>query len=139
MINHHDALIYTMVLASAADRNMSDAELRTMGEIVSYLPVFRDFDRDRLPRVARACAELLLSDNGLDTALTSIKKQLSPDLRETAYALACDVVAADGKVSQETLRLLELVRERLEIDDLIAAAIERAARARHRVVDKPRR
>jgi len=132
MINHHDALIYTMVLASAADRNMSDAELRTMGEIVSFLPIFEDFDHDRLPNVARACAELLLSDTGLDTALDLIKKQLTPELRETAYAVACDVVAADRKVSQETLRLLELLRQKLEIDDLIAAAIERATRARHR-------
>ena len=131
MINHHDALIYTMVLASAADQDMTDAELRTIGEIVSYLPVFKDFDRDRLPAVARACAELLADAKGLDRALGEIKRALPPKLRETAYALACDVVAADGAASQEELRLLQLMQERLGIDRLIAAAIERGARARH--------
>lgn len=131
MINHHDALIYTMVLASAADQDMTDAELRTIGEMVSYLPVFKDFDRDRLPEVARACAELLADAKGLDRALGEIKRALPPKLRETAYALACDVVAADGAASQEELRLLQLMQDRLGIDRLIAAAIERGARARH--------
>lgn len=135
MTNHHDALIYTMVLASAADQNMTDAELRTIGEMVNYLPIFRDFDRDRLPDVARTCAELLADENGLDRVLADVKHRLPLQLRETAYALACDVIAADGKASQEELRLLELVRDRLEIDGLVAAAIERAARVRHLRLD----
>jgi tellurite resistance protein len=131
MITHHDALIYAMVLASAADQNMTDAELRTIGEIVNYLPVFKDFDHNRLPSVSRQCAGLLADTNGLERALGDIRRALPPELRETAYALACDVVASDGKPSQEALRLIELLGERLEIDDLAAAAIKRAARARH--------
>jgi uncharacterized tellurite resistance protein B-like protein len=57
-----------------------------------------------------------------------------PDrLRETAYALACDVVAADGTAAQEELRLLEIMRHSLDIDRLNAAAIERGAAARYAV------
>ena len=52
MIDHHSALIYAMVLASVADREMSDAELRTIGEIVRYLPIFKDYDRDKLTAAA---------------------------------------------------------------------------------------
>jgi hypothetical protein len=51
-------------------------------------------------------------------------------MRETAYALACDIVAADGNASQEELRVLELLRHRMEMERLVAAAIERGARAR---------
>ena len=51
-------------------------------------------------------------------------------LRETAYAIACDVAAADGEASQEELRVLELIRHRLDIERLIAAGIERGAKAR---------
>ena len=49
MISSHAALIYTMVLVSAADGDMSDAELRTMGELVSSLLAFRDYDSKLLP------------------------------------------------------------------------------------------
>ena len=48
--------------------------------------------------------------------------------------MACDVVAADGKAREGELRFLQEMRYELEIDRLPAAAIERAARARHRTV-----
>ena len=131
MIDHHTALIYTMVLVSAADADMTDAELNSIGETVRYLPIFRDFDTGRLPEIAENCTELLSHHDGLDTAMAQIKAGLPPKLRETAYAVACDVAAADGRTTQEALRLLEMIRDTLEIDRLNAAAIERGARARH--------
>ena len=39
-ISHHSALVYTMVLVSAADRDMTDLELATMADIVRMLPIF---------------------------------------------------------------------------------------------------
>jgi len=73
----------------------------------------------------------LQDENGLDRALESIKAALPPSLRETAYAVACDIAAADAAISQEELRLLEMMRDHLEIERLVAAAIERGSRARH--------
>ena len=130
MIDHHNALIYTMVLASAADRDMTDAELGRIGQIVSHLPVFADFDVERLPQVASDCADMLTDEQGLDNVIAEIKAALPDKLRETAYALACDVVVADGETSQEELRLLEMLRHGLDVVRLSAAAIERAAAAR---------
>jgi tellurite resistance protein len=129
-IDHHAALIYTMVLVSAADREMSDDELEHIGNVVSHWPVFHDFDRDRLSTYAQDCAELLRGDNGLDTAIETIRAALPEKLVETAYALACDIAAADGFASQEELRLLEMLRHELKVGRLEAAAIERATRAR---------
>jgi tellurite resistance protein len=120
-----------MVLVSASDRNMTDAELTSIGDIIGHLPVFRDFDRAELTRVTSDCAGLLSDENGLERAFALIKEALPEKLRETAYALACDVAAADGVASQEELRLLEMIRDRLEIGRLPAVAIERGARARH--------
>jgi hypothetical protein len=51
MLDHHRALIYTMVIVSAAESELPDAELRVIGDIVEDLPVFRGFDRRELPRV----------------------------------------------------------------------------------------
>ncbi len=72
MIDHHTALIYTMVLVSAADEDMTDAELRKMGEMISSLPVFRDYDREKLTKTARDCADLLANEDGLEEALDLI-------------------------------------------------------------------
>jgi tellurite resistance protein len=130
MLDPHGALIYTMVIVSAADRDMTDAELAIIGDIVGHLPAFRGFDRQQLPSVLEACTRLLNRENGLEEAFAAIKKALPANLRETAYAIACDVAAADGEATQEELRVLEMMRHRLAIDRLIAAGIERGARAR---------
>jgi tellurite resistance protein len=130
MLDPHGALIYTMVIVSAADADMSDSELKTIGDIIGHLPAFRGFDRQGLPALLNKCAEALARDDGLDAMLDAIKAALPPNLRETAYAIACDLVAADGEASQEELRALELIRHRLNVDRLTAAAIERGARAR---------
>jgi len=130
MLDHHRALIYTMVIVSAADNELPEAELRVIDDIVGDLPVFRDFDRSELPKVLNDCTELIGRENGLEETLTTIKAALPAKLRETAYAIACDLVAADGEASQEELRILELIRHRLNLERLVAAAIERGARAR---------
>jgi uncharacterized tellurite resistance protein B-like protein len=115
---------------SAADRNLSDSELHAFAEIVGHLPIFHDFDQNELPVLFNDCSELISRENGLEETLKAIKAGLPPKLRETAYAIGCELVATDGEATQEELRILELLRHGLDIERLTAAAIERAARAR---------
>jgi tellurite resistance protein len=130
MLDHHRALIYTMVIVSGVARELAETELQAIGDIVGHLPVFRDFDRADLPDLLNDCAELLAGANGLAATLAAIKSALPAKLRDTAYAIACDLVAADGEANQDELHLLELLRDCLDLDRLTAAALERAARAR---------
>ena len=131
MIDPQNALIYTMVMMSAADRDMTDSELQAIGDMVKHLPVFNGYDLSQLSKAAQDCAELLSDPSGLDKALEVILSALPDKLHETAYAFACDVAAADGRASQEELRLLEWLRHALTLNRLTAAAIEQGARARH--------
>ena len=132
-LSHHDALIYVMVTTAAADGTITDAELRRIGNIVSQLPVFADFDVDDLVPVAEACGKVLSGKDGLEKVLDVVAKSLTERLYETAYALAVEVAAADLKINQEEVRLLELLSDKLALSKLVVAAIERGARARHRV------
>lgn len=125
------ALIDAMVLMSSADGTMRDIELARITEIVSYLPVFRGLDPKDIQESTRDVLDILSDEDGLDRAMGMIRKALPDKLHETAYALAVEVASADGRASQEELRLLEMFRDALGIDRLSAAAIERGARARH--------
>ncbi len=81
--------------------------------------------------IAQTVFDLLEEEDGLDAIIGLIKSGLPESHYETAYALACDVAAADGRVIQAELELLREVRYELLIDPLHAAAIERGARARY--------
>jgi tellurite resistance protein len=132
-IGHHAALIYVMVVVSASDGNMSEKEMLAIGEIIKTLPVFRDFDEHRLLSMAQECAAILDETEGLDTVLGLVKDTLPDHLCETAYWLALEVALTDSRVMLEEARILELIRHALGIERLIAAALERGARARYQV------
>lgn len=130
----HEALIYAMVLTAASDRRIDDAELQRIGDIAIHLPVFAGFDADRLIATARDCAAFINSGLSLHEALDLIAEALPERLRETAYALAVEVAAADLVARDEEIRFLELLGVALCVDRLAIAAIERSARVRHRVI-----
>jgi tellurite resistance protein len=130
----HEALIYLMVVMSASDRDMTDSELNQIGVLVRSLPVFDGFDPERLLDVAQQCQKLLQGDDGLGKVIAAVWESVPAALHETAYVLAVDVAAADLDITREETRILDVIRSRLDVDPLAAAAIERAARARYRTL-----
>lgn len=129
-----EALVYLMVILSASDRDMGDEELARIGAIVRTLPAFRGFEQARTLAVAQDCQLLLQEEDGLSGVLDLITEALPPELHDTAYALAVDVACADLTVKLEEDRILQLLRERFELDRGTGLAIERAARIRHRPI-----
>lgn len=131
MLSTHDALIHCMVLTSAADAQVSDTELDVIRGIIATAPVFRDFDAATMNQAATDCLAMLDDEDGIDRILAGVKEALPTRLRETAYALCVEVAAADLQATEEELNLLQIIRQKLEIDRLICAGIERGARARY--------
>ncbi len=131
-----EALILTMVLVAAADGGITDREIGVMSGIVQTLPVFQDFTSAKLEQATDAAVQLLNEDDGLKHAGDLIRSALGIRLRETAYALACEVVAADGQVGPQTFDMLDLLQTELHLDALIAAAIARGVRARYQPADQ---
>ncbi|MDH6230451.1 tellurite resistance protein [Mesorhizobium soli] len=129
-----EALVYLMVITSAADRDMTDLELARIGEVIRSWPVFADFDENKLIRVAQDCQKLLQEPAGLDGVLTLAAKAIPERLHDTAYAAALEVAAVDLEMRLEEVRVLQLLRHHLAIDKPTVAAVERAAKARHRML-----
>jgi uncharacterized membrane protein YebE (DUF533 family) len=126
-----EALIYLMVMAGASDGRITDRELRTIGRVVRSFPLFSGADEEGLVETAEACGRLMGSPDGMHKVLAAAAAAIPAHLNETAYAAVVDVVTADEALAMTEIRLLELVRDALNVGDEGAAAIERAARARH--------
>jgi tellurite resistance protein len=130
-ISPQAALVYVMVIAAVADGQLKDSELSSIAQIARHLPVFNGLGPEDMERAVGDCATMLDQADGIDAVMGLAKQALPERLRETAYALACDIVAVDGLVAQEELRWLEILRDELGIDRLHAGGIERGARARY--------
>jgi tellurite resistance protein len=129
-----DALIALMISVSASDEDIRTAELVRINNVVNHLPIFADYAVEHLPQVSHIVFDMLEKEDGLDQLFNMIRDVLPERLFETAYAFACDVAAADGRIYGPEARMLEEIRHELNIDRLHAAAIERGARARHMVL-----
>ncbi len=127
-----DALIAVMITISASDETMRTSELLSIERMVNHLPVFSDYQMPRVTEISNAVFDILAEEEGLEILWSAVRAALPERLFDTAYAMACDVAAADLRAGEHELRLLEEMRYELNIDRLLAAAIEAAARARHR-------
>lgn len=130
-LSPQDCLVALMIAVSASDENVRTSELVKIDSIVNTLPVFATYDADRVRIMASIVFDLFEQEDGLDALFGLLRENLPERLFETAYALSCDVAAADGTLREPELRLLEEIRYELNLDRLHAAAIERGARARH--------
>jgi tellurite resistance protein len=130
-LSAQDCLVALMIAVSASDEDIHTSELIKIQTSVNILPIFSGYDTDRISTVSQMVFDLFEQEEGLDALFGLIKGALPDRLNETAYALACDVAAADGTLDETELRLLEEIRYELDLDRLHAAAIERGARARH--------
>ena len=126
-----DCLVALMIAVSASDANILTAELVKIQSTLNHLPIFAEYDIDRLNVMSQLVLDLFEQEDGVDALFELIIDHLPQRLYETGYALCCDVAAADGIIRAPELRLLEEMRYTLNIDRLHAAAIERGARARH--------
>jgi tellurite resistance protein len=134
ILSPQDSLVAIMIAVSAADESIRTAELVQIATIVETLPVFADYDQSQLQRMGPLVLGLVEREDGLDQLFDLVRRYLPERLWETAYALACDVAAADGRITVPEGRILEEIREELALDRLHAAAIERGARARYQTL-----
>ena len=113
-ISTEDALVAVMVAVSAAD-GIETSELLSINRMVDHLPVFGSYDKDRIAVVAEVVYDLFEEEDGLDALFGLVRNALPDELNETAYAFACDVAAANGRLTQSELRILEEMRYELDM------------------------
>jgi uncharacterized membrane protein YebE (DUF533 family) len=130
MISPQEALIYTMVAAAESDREIADGEIEIIGDLVNHLPIFGGVDRAAMTAMATRGSEMLAQAGGSDRVFGLIRQALPMALRETAYALACDIIAVDSRLNRAEMRVLDEVRVQLEVDPAMARVIEQVAQVR---------
>jgi hypothetical protein len=130
MLSPQEALVYAMVAAAESDREIAAAEIDVIGDLGNHLPIFRAVGRAKMTAMAIACSELLAQPGGRAKVFAMIRKALAPQLRDTAYALACDVVAVDSRLRRDELEALDEIRAELEVDPVMARSIEQVAKVR---------
>jgi len=131
VLDERAAFAAVLLVTVAADGNISDDESRAFGAIVNRMQLFKsqtssEFSAmmDRLFAVIRREDPKIL--------LMSAAKVLPAELVETAFAIAVDLVLADGSVEDQEKQLLEDLQSALGIRDDFAEKVVTVMLAKNR-------
>ena len=94
-----------MLLVVAADGYLADDEISLLNATLGRMKLFRSYSVDVMRRMFDNLSGILRRD-GADVLFNAAIETLPHDLYETAFAIATDLVLADGEVSKEEEELL---------------------------------
>ena len=117
-----EAIACLLVAAIGVDGTVTPQEAIRIDGLFSTLPILRQAGNGSTNRMAeRAIA--LLTDHGLPAILTGCAKVIPTDLRATTFALAADLVLADGYSGDREKQLIDELQATLQIDEATALKI----------------
>lgn len=124
-------LLEAMLGALAANRGISDEELRPIQQHVASHELFGDLSRESISYLMEIARESIGDGRSDDERIAAIAAPLRDDEhRRAAYRLACDVCVSDERLPESEIRYLESLQKELGISDDDAHKLFEAARAR---------
>jgi uncharacterized tellurite resistance protein B-like protein len=109
-----EAFAAIILLVISADGYLSEDEVRSLNVVLGRMHLFRSYSGDVLNRMFdRLCG--ILQTEGPETLFNAAIATLPHDLYDTTFAVATDLVLADGQVSEEEESLLGSLYRALDL------------------------
>lgn len=121
-LSPQEAFVALLIAAARADGTVSAHEANTIEHTVSGMKLFRDHGHERLHAVVDAAVERIKQDGlraVVEKAAAAIPKALAP----TMFAVAVDLMLADGRLSENEEHFTDELRAILNVDADEAAKI----------------
>jgi hypothetical protein len=127
-----EGFVAIVLLATASDGNLSDAQERSiLGELSRSRPL-RNYSTDA---IAQLCNKnfIILQRDGFNALFNLAKESLSLDLREAAFAIASDLVLSESHINEEELNFLNDLYQALSISPDIGTRILQAMSLKNQI------
>jgi uncharacterized tellurite resistance protein B-like protein len=113
-------LFHAMMLTAGADGRIDKKELATVESFLATIPGFQDKDFGSLVDAAN---QVIHRYGGMEESVKSLAEIESASKRVKCYVLATDVALSSGDLAAAEVRMLEAMREVLDIETELARRI----------------
>lgn len=113
-ITKQEAFAGILLAAAAADGHISEEEAQGLWTAIERMKLFSNFTPDKFNKMMDTLLKIL-KKGGPDMLVDKCAPALPDELRETAFANACDIVLADGVVEDDEKEMMERLQHKLEI------------------------
>ena len=117
-----EAFAAIALIAVAADGYATDSESLAISTTLSRMQLFRSYPVDVMRKMLDKLLGILQRE-GVDILFNAAMATLPDELKETAFAVATDIVLADGEVTEEEEKLLNDLYRALEVSEETAIKI----------------
>ena len=111
-----------LLAASACDGHISDEEASNLSAAVGRMKLFQRINEKEFGNVMNKLLGIL-KKKGPDFLVEGCCESLPKELVNAAFAIACNIVLADGVVDQEEKDFIEKLRNNLKVEAGTAKAI----------------
>lgn len=117
-----EAFASIVLIALAADGHAATEELDLLYSTLSRMRMYRSYPNEVMRRMFDKLTGII-KRNGTDALFQAAIAALPHDLYETIFAVATDMVLADGEVTPEEEAILNSLYKALDLDETIASQI----------------
>ncbi|MFW9853692.1 MAG: tellurite resistance TerB family protein [Candidatus Thorarchaeota archaeon] len=121
-LSTEEAFLGIALSSVAADDVINQVEINSMIHTLGRMRAFRRFHPNQVVDMLNRFQNIIRRE-GIGTIVDSAKNSLDHNLKETAFAVAVDIVLADGIVDTKEKEFLERLQESLDISDNLAKKI----------------
>jgi tellurite resistance protein len=121
-LNKQEGFAAIMLAVVAADGDISDEESEDFVARLNRMRLFTDGSGDQTRSVIEKVFRIK-SRGGVEALVEKGAPALTPELRETAFAVAVDMAFADGSIEPAEEKMLEKLQAALGIPDDMASAV----------------
>lgn len=108
--------------AIAADGVVTEEEAAGLGTTLSRMSLYGGMSNRDINKIFEKLIKVIRSQ-GVEQLMTLAAQAVTPALRPTAFAIASDLLMADGSVASEEKRFLEKIQKSLDVSDDLAVKI----------------
>jgi Tellurite resistance protein TerB len=111
-----------MILVVSSDGHIAEEEVNLLSATFSRMQLFRSYPQDMMNRMITNIYNILRRE-GVDVLFGAAIATLPHELYETAFAMATDLVLADGHISKEEEGLLISLCRALDLPEKLVAQV----------------
>ncbi|MDM9580992.1 MULTISPECIES: tellurite resistance TerB family protein [unclassified Nostoc] len=121
-LNPAEAFAVIILTATASDGYLSVEQANSTISVLSRMKLFKSYPNEMMNRLFDKILGILQGD-GFNALFNAAKDSLSQELREAAFAVATDLVLAEGIIPEEEKNFLNDLYQALGVSSEIAIQI----------------
>ena len=131
-LQQYEAFAIILLMTVGADGQFTDQEFEDLHTRTSRMHLFGEVTRNQHDAIPEAFRAMLMTNMSVEQMIAAAAAAMHPLYRETAFAVAVDLVYSDGEVGEEEVALIQMLHAGLGIESALADAVVRAASVRFR-------